>query len=205
MDIDRIPLDDAPSLCAAEKAQTTAVFQLESRGMKDLIRRLQPDNIEDMIALVALFRPGPLESGMVDDFINRKHGRAKVAYPHPDFEHENLKEILEPTYGVIVYQEQVMQIAQALSGYTLGGADMLRRAMGKKKPEEMAKQRDTFREGAISQGVDPDLAMKIFDLVEKFAGYGFNKSHSAGVMPWCRTRPIVAETGIIRRPLWRRY
>ena len=179
VDINRIPLDDAPSYTLLKKAQTTAVFQLESRGMKDLIRRLQPDNIEDMIALVALFRPGPLESGMVDDFINRKHGRAKVAYPHPDFEHENLKEILEPTYGVIVYQEQVMQIAQALSGYTLGGADMLRRAMGKKKPEEMAKQRDTFREGAISQGVDPDLAMKIFDLVEKFAGYGFNKSHSA--------------------------
>ena len=179
VDINRIPLDDAPSYTLLKKAQTTAVFQLESRGMKDLIRRLQPDNIEDMIALVALFRPGPLESGMVDDFINRKHGRAKVAYPHPDFEHESLKEILEPTYGVIVYQEQVMQIAQALSGYTLGGADMLRRAMGKKKPEEMAKQRDTFREGAISQGVDPDLAMKIFDLVEKFAGYGFNKSHSA--------------------------
>ncbi|MFY9178745.1 MAG: DNA polymerase III subunit alpha, partial [Venatoribacter sp.] len=179
VDISRIPLDDAPSFTLLKSAQTTAVFQLESRGMKDLIRRLQPDNIEDMIALVALFRPGPLESGMVDDFINRKHGRAKVAYPHPDFEHECLKEILEPTYGVIVYQEQVMQIAQALSGYTLGGADMLRRAMGKKKPEEMAKQRDTFREGAISQGVDGELAMKIFDLVEKFAGYGFNKSHSA--------------------------
>lgn len=179
IDISRIPLDDPASYKLLKKAQTTAVFQLESRGMKDLIRRLQPDNIEDMIALVALFRPGPLESGMVDDFINRKHGRAKVAYPHPDFEHECLKEILEPTYGVIVYQEQVMQIAQALSGYTLGGADMLRRAMGKKKPEEMAKQRDTFREGAISQGVDGELAMKIFDLVEKFAGYGFNKSHSA--------------------------
>ena len=179
VDISQIPLDDEPSYKLLKAAQTTAVFQLESRGMKDLIRRLQPDNIEDMIALVALFRPGPLESGMVDDFINRKHGRAKVAYPHPDFEHESLKEILEPTYGVIVYQEQVMQIAQALSGYTLGGADMLRRAMGKKKPEEMAKQRDTFRDGAVSQGVDPDLAMKIFDLVEKFAGYGFNKSHSA--------------------------
>ncbi|MAK92749.1 MAG: DNA polymerase III subunit alpha [Oceanospirillaceae bacterium] len=179
IDIAHIPLDDQPSYDLLKAAKTTAVFQLESRGMKDLIRRLQPDNIEDMIALVALFRPGPLESGMVDDFINRKHGRAQVAYPHPDFQHENLKEILEPTYGVIVYQEQVMQIAQALSGYTLGGADMLRRAMGKKKPEEMAKQRDTFREGAISQGVDPELAMKIFDLVEKFAGYGFNKSHSA--------------------------
>tara|TARA_B110000196_G_scaffold139357_1_gene120773 strand:- start:565 stop:2127 length:1563 start_codon:yes stop_codon:yes gene_type:complete len=116
---------------------------------------------------------------MVDDFINRKHGRAEVAYPHPDYQHESLKGILEPTYGVIVYQEQVMQIAQVLAGYTLGGADMLRRAMGKKKPEEMEKQRGTFREGAISVGVDPDLAMKIFDLVEKFAGYGFNKSHSA--------------------------
>ena len=179
IDISRIPLDDAPSFALLKRAQTTAVFQLESRGMKDLVRRLQPDNIEDMIALVALFRPGPLESGMVDDFINRKHGKAKVAYPHPDFEHENLKEILEPTYGVIVYQEQVMQIAQALAGYTLGGADMLRRAMGKKKPEEMAEQREIFREGSIKQGVDPELAMKIFDLVEKFAGYGFNKSHSA--------------------------
>jgi DNA polymerase-3 subunit alpha len=132
-----------------------------------------------MIALVALFRPGPLESGMVDDFINRKHGRAEVAYPHPDFQHESLKEILEPTYGVIVYQEQVMQIAQVLANYTLGGADMLRRAMGKKKPEEMAKQRQTFREGAEAINVDGDLAMKIFDLVDKFAGYGLNKSHSA--------------------------
>jgi DNA polymerase-3 subunit alpha len=179
VEIEHIPLDDAPSFKLLKDAQTTAVFQLESRGMKDLIRRLQPDNIEDLIALVALFRPGPLESGMVDDFINRKHGRAKVAYPHPDFEHESLKEVLEPTYGVIVYQEQVMQIAQVLAGYSLGGADMLRRAMGKKKPEEMAKQRDTFRDGAVSIGVDPDLAMKIFDLVEKFAGYGFNKSHSA--------------------------
>jgi len=179
IDIDHIPLDDRASFELLKTAETTAVFQLESRGMKDLIRRLEPDNLEEMIALVALFRPGPLESGMVDDFINRKHGRAEVAYPHPDFQHESLKEILEPTYGVIVYQEQVMQIAQTLAGYTLGGADMLRRAMGKKKPEEMAKQRDTFREGAQSIGVDPDLAMKIFDLVEKFAGYGFNKSHSA--------------------------
>ena len=177
--IEEIDLHDKECIEYLKTAQTTAVFQLESRGMKDLVRRLQPDNLEDMIALVALFRPGPLESGMVDDFINRKHGRAEVAYPHPDFQHESLKGILEPTYGVIVYQEQVMQIAQVLAGYTLGGADMLRRAMGKKKPEEMEKQRGTFREGAISVGVDPDLAMKIFDLVEKFAGYGFNKSHSA--------------------------
>jgi len=177
--IEEIPLDDPASYKLLKEAKTTAVFQLESRGMKDLIRRLEPDNIEEMIALVALFRPGPLESGMVDDFINRKKGRAQVAYPHPDYQHDSLKETLEPTYGVIVYQEQVMQIAQILAGYTLGGADMLRRAMGKKKPEEMAKQRETFREGAISIGNDPDLAMKIFDLVEKFAGYGFNKSHSA--------------------------
>ncbi len=177
--IEEVPLDDKASFDLLKEAKTTAVFQLESRGMKDLVRRLVPDNIEEMIALVALFRPGPLESGMVDDFINRKHGRAEVAYPHPDFQHESLTKVLEPTFGVIVYQEQVMQIAQVLAGYTLGGADMLRRAMGKKKPEEMAKQRETFRLGAISVGVDPDLAMKIFDLVEKFAGYGFNKSHSA--------------------------
>ena len=179
LDISAIPLDDPKTFGLLKRAETTAVFQLESRGMKDLIKRLQPDNIEDLIALVALFRPGPLESGMVDDFINRKHGRAQVAYPDAKFQHPSLKPVLEPTYGVIVYQEQVMQIAQVLAGYTLGGADMLRRAMGKKKPEEMAKQRSVFAEGAKNQGVDPDLAMKIFDLVEKFAGYGFNKSHSA--------------------------
>ena len=179
LDIARIPLVDAPTYQLLKRAETTAVFQLESRGMKDLIKRLQPDNLEDMIALVALFRPGPLDSGMVDDFVNRKHGRAEVAYPDAQYQHEWLKPILEPTYGVIVYQEQVMQIAQELAGYSLGGADMLRRAMGKKKPEEMAKQRVSFEEGAKSKGVDPTLAMKIFDLVEKFAGYGFNKSHSA--------------------------
>lgn len=177
--IEAIPLDDTKTFKLLKAAETTAVFQLESRGMKDLIKRLQPDNIEDMIALVALFRPGPLDSGMVDDFVNRKHGRAKVAYPDAKYQHEKLEPILKPTYGVIVYQEQVMQIAQELAGYSLGGADMLRRAMGKKKPEEMAKQRSTFEEGAKGEGVDPDLAMKIFDLVEKFAGYGFNKSHSA--------------------------
>ncbi len=179
LDINAIPLDDPKTYALLKRAETTAVFQLESRGMKDLIKRLQPDNIEDLIALVALFRPGPLESGMVDDFINRKHGRAQVAYPDAKFQHPSLKPVLEPTYGVIVYQEQVMQIAQVLAGYTLGGADMLRRAMGKKKPEEMAKQRAVFEEGAKKQGVDPELAIRIFDLVEKFAGYGFNKSHSA--------------------------
>jgi DNA polymerase III subunit alpha len=179
IDIAFIPLDDPATYKMLKTAETTAVFQLESRGMKDLIKRLRPDNIEDLTALVALFRPGPLQSGMVDDFINRKHGRAQVAYPDAKYQHEKLKPILAPTYGVIVYQEQVMQIAQELAGYTLGGADMLRRAMGKKKPEEMAKQREVFESGAKEQGIDPELAIKIFDLVEKFAGYGFNKSHSA--------------------------
>ncbi len=177
--IEAIDLADPRSFRTLQNSETTAVFQLESRGMKDLIKRLQPDCFEDIIALVALFRPGPLQSGMVDNFIDRKHGREAISYPDEKWQHESLKEILEPTYGIILYQEQVMQIAQVLSGYTLGGADMLRRAMGKKKPEEMAKQRTTFEEGAIKNGVDGELAMKIFDLVEKFAGYGFNKSHSA--------------------------
>jgi len=179
IDINSIPLVDKRSFDLLQKADTTAVFQLESRGMKDLIRRLQPDCFEDMIALVALFRPGPLQSGMVDNFIDRKRGREAISYPDATWQHDSLKPILEPTYGIILYQEQVMQIAQVLSGYSLGGADLLRRAMGKKKPEEMAKQRDTFQEGAAKNGIDPDLAIKIFDLVEKFAGYGFNKSHSA--------------------------
>ena len=177
--IESISLEDKESFETLMRAETTAVFQLESRGMKDLITRLQPDCFEDIIALVALFRPGPLQSGMVDNFINRKHGREEVSYPDAQWQHESLKDILEPTYGIILYQEQVMQIAQVLAGYTLGGADMLRRAMGKKKPEEMAKQRAGFEAGAVEQGVDGELAMKIFDLVEKFAGYGFNKSHSA--------------------------
>ncbi len=179
LDIMAIPLDDADSFTLLKKAETTAVFQLESRGMKDLIKRLLPDCFEDIVALVALFRPGPLQSGMVDDFINRKHGRAELAYPHPQYQHECLKPILEPTYGIILYQEQVMQIAQEMGGYTLGGADLLRRAMGKKKPEEMAKQRVLFMEGAEKKGFDNELSSNIFDLMEKFAGYGFNKSHSA--------------------------
>ena len=174
LDITAIPLDDRATFELLKRCQTTAVFQLESRGMKDLIRRLQPDTFEEIVALVALFRPGPLQSGMVDDFIDRKHGRARVAYPHRD-----LEPILKPTYGVILYQEQVMQIAQVLAGYTLGGADLLRRAMGKKMPEEMAKQRATFTDGALARGVDEGTATHIFDLMEKFAGYGFNKSHSA--------------------------
>ncbi|MGS2742686.1 DNA polymerase III subunit alpha [Halomonas sp. LS-001] len=179
LNIDAIPLDDKPTFEMLKRAETTAVFQLESRGMKELIKRLLPDSLDDMIALVALFRPGPLQSGMVDDFINRKHGRAEVSYPHPDYQHELLKPVLSPTYGIILYQEQVMQIAQVMAGYTLGQADMLRRAMGKKKPEEMAKQRAGFMEGCAENGIDKDLAGNIFDLVEKFAGYGFNKSHSA--------------------------
>ena len=179
LNIDSIPLDDAPTFEMLKRAETTAVFQLESRGMKELIKRLLPDSLDDMIALVALFRPGPLQSGMVDDFINRKHGRAEVSYPHPDYQHELLKPVLAPTYGIILYQEQVMQIAQVMAGYSLGQADMLRRAMGKKKPEEMAKQRDGFMDGCAANGIDKNLAGNIFDLVEKFAGYGFNKSHSA--------------------------
>jgi DNA polymerase-3 subunit alpha len=176
LSLNDLPMDDAPSYTLLKACTTTAVFQLESRGMKDLIRRLQPDCFEDIIALVALFRPGPLQSGMVEDFINRKHGRnqAAIDYLHPD-----LKSVLSPTYGVILYQEQVMQIAQVLAGYTLGGADLLRRAMGKKKAEEMAKQRSVFLEGARMRGVDERVSAHIFDLMEKFAGYGFNKSHSA--------------------------
>lgn len=179
LDIARIPLDDVKTFDLIKTGRTTGVFQLESSGMQNLIVKLRPDCFEDIIALVALFRPGPLDSGMVDNFINRKHGREKVSYPDAQFQHEWLEPVLKPTYGVILYQEQVMQIAQVLAGYTLGGADLLRRAMGKKKPEEMAKQRSVFKEGAEKKGVDGDLAMKIFDLVEKFAGYGFNKSHSA--------------------------
>ncbi|MFW5443266.1 MAG: DNA polymerase III subunit alpha [Methylococcaceae bacterium] len=174
VDITQIPRDDETTYQEIFiKCQTTAVFQLESRGMKDLIRKLKPDCFDDIIALVALFRPGPLESGMVDDYINVKHG-AKAEYAHP-----LLEPILSPTNGVILYQEQVMQIARELAGYTLGGADMLRRAMGKKKPEEMAKQRTIFTEGAINNQIDESIATYVFDLMEKFAGYGFNKSHSA--------------------------
>jgi DNA polymerase-3 subunit alpha len=174
--IEKIPMDDEETFALLKRCETTAVFQLESRGMKELIKRLQPDNFDEIVALVALFRPGPLQSGMVDDFINRKHdrGNKQIDYLHPD-----LQPILEPTYGVILYQEQVMQIAQVLAGYTLGEADLLRRAMGKKKPEEMAKQRTVFLDGASKRGVDQALASHIFDLMEKFAGYGFNKSHSA--------------------------
>ena len=172
--IEDIPLDDEKSFELLQAAKTTAVFQLESHGMKELIKRLHPDVFEDIIALVALYRPGPLQSGMVDDFVARKKGDQKVTFMHPD-----LEPILKPTYGVIVYQEQVMQIAQVLAGYSLGGADMLRRAMGKKKPEEMAKQRSIFMEGSEKNNVEAHNATEIFDIMEMFAEYGFNKSHSA--------------------------
>ncbi len=180
LDMAALPMNDVATYQLLQRGDTTAVFQLESRGMKDLIRRLQPDCFEDIVALVALFRPGPLQSGMVDDFIARKKadrgapGAGIIDYLHPD-----LQPVLAPTYGVILYQEQVMQIAQVLAGYTLGGADLLRRAMGKKKPEEMAQQRSVFVEGATTRGVEGNVAAYIFDLMEKFAGYGFNKSHSA--------------------------
>ncbi|GMR15498.1 MAG: DNA polymerase III subunit alpha [Gammaproteobacteria bacterium] len=172
--LEDLPMDDAKTYELLQDCRTTAVFQLESRGMKDLIRKLQPDNFNEIIALVALFRPGPLESGMVGDYIERKHGRAVVSFPHND-----LEPILRPTYGVILYQEQVMQIAQVLAGYSLGDADILRRAMGKKKAAVMAKQRLVFVDGAAERGVSDDLANYIFDQMETFAGYGFNKSHSA--------------------------
>ena len=174
--ISALPMEDQATYALLKSTRTTAVFQLESRGMKDLIRRLQPDRFGDIVALVALFRPGPLQSGMVDDFIARKHDTtgATIDYLHPD-----LKPVLEATYGVILYQEQVMQIAQILAGYTLGGADLLRRAMGKKKAEEMANQRSFFVNGSVARGVPDAQATMIFDLMEKFAGYGFNKSHSA--------------------------
>jgi len=176
VDIRNIPMDDAKTFRLLQEVKTRAVFQLESRGMSDLVKRLQPDHFDDLVALVALFRPGPLQSGMVDDFVARKHdtNKADIDYLHPD-----LTSVLEPTYGVILYQEQVMQIAQVLAGYTLGGADLLRRAMGKKKAEEMAKQREIFLTGATERGVAEFTATRIFDLMEKFAGYGFNKSHSA--------------------------
>jgi len=176
LDMSRLPLEDAKTYTLLRSGRTTGIFQLESRGMRDLIRRLLPDRFGDIVALVALFRPGPLQSGMVDDFIDRKHAPVgqKIDYLHPALEF-----ILRPTYGVILYQEQVMQIAQVLAGYTLGGADLLRRAMGKKKAEEMAEQRAIFVNGAVANQVPEAQATHIFDLMEKFAGYGFNKSHSA--------------------------
>jgi len=174
LDITTLPLDDPATYALFARGDSVAVFQFESRGMRELLKRAKPDRFEDIIALAALFRPGPLGSGMDREWCDRKHGITAVSYPHPA-----LEPVLAPTYGVIVYQEQVMQIAQVLAGYSLGGADLLRRAMGKKKPEEMAKERAKFEAGAAERGVDPRTATQIFDLMEKFAEYGFNKSHSA--------------------------
>ena len=173
-DLNALPFTDAGAYQILKDANTTAIFQVESEGMKKLLKKLAPDRFEDIIAVLALYRPGPLGSGMVDDFILRKKGQQAIDYFHPD-----LKACLEPTYGVIVYQEQVMQISQIIGGYTLGGADMLRRAMGKKKAEEMALHRATIAEGAAKKGYDPALAEQLFDLMTKFAEYGFNKSHTA--------------------------
>lgn len=175
LELEDLPLDDKATYeQVLTEGKTTAVFQLESSGMKKYLKQLKPNNIDDVIAMCALYRPGPLGSGMVEEFIDRKHGIKEVIYDHP-----YLEPILESTYGVIVYQEQVMQISQAMAGYSLGGADMLRRAMGKKKPEEMAKQREIFLNGAKEKEIDDDIAGSVFDLMEKFAEYGFNKSHSA--------------------------
>ncbi|HLL21838.1 MAG TPA: DNA polymerase III subunit alpha, partial [Kofleriaceae bacterium] len=174
LDIDHVPKEDADVFKMISRGDTTGVFQLESSGFREILKKLKPDCLEDIVAAVALYRPGPLEGGMVDDFIDRKHGRKKVEYPHA-----SLEEVLADTYGVIVYQEQVMQIAQVLGGYSLGGADLLRRAMGKKKPEEMAKQKEKFMAGAKEKGIDPKIADQVFELMAFFAGYGFNRSHSA--------------------------
>ncbi len=174
LDPDTFPLDDTKTYELFGKGHTSGVFQFESQGMRDILRRYQPSRVEDLCALNALYRPGPIQGGMIDDFIDRKHGRKRVAYDLPE-----LKEILEETLGVIVYQEQVMQISNRLAGYSLGDADLLRRAMGKKKAEEMAKQRDRFLRGARERNFPQHKIEKIFDLMEQFAGYGFNKSHSA--------------------------
>ena len=172
LQLETLPLDDQETYRIFATGNTTAVFQFESRGMRDLVRRARPDRFEDLIALVALFRPGPME--LIPEFIERKHGRSRVAYLDP-----RLEPILSPTYGIMVYQEQVMQIAQAMGGYTLGAADLLRRAMGKKLPEEMAKHRSSFVAGAAANSLPERKSNELFDLMEKFAGYGFNKSHAA--------------------------
>ena len=173
LDIDNLTLDDEATYKLFSRGDTTAIFQFESHGMRDILRRYQPTRIEDLTALNALYRPGPIQGGMIDDFINRKHGKTKVAYELPQ-----LKEILEETYGVILYQEQVMQIANLLASFSLGEADLLRRAMGKKKKEEMAAQRAKFLAGCEKNKIPEKKAVRIFDLMEEFAGYGFNKSHS---------------------------
>jgi len=174
LDMAAIPLDDDAVYRMISAADVTGVFQLESSGFRDLLKKLKPDCFEDIVAAGALYRPGPIEGGMVDDFVERKHGRKKVEYPHAV-----LEPILKDTYGVIVYQEQVMQISSAMAGYSLGQADLLRRAMGKKKAEAMAKEKASFMSGAAAKTIDAKIAEGVFDLMEKFAGYGFNRSHSA--------------------------
>ena len=174
IDIDRLPMDDRKTYDLLKRTETVGVFQLESRGMKDLIRRLQPDSIDDIIALVALYRPGPMQNEADKDYVERKHGRAPISYPHPD-----LEPVLRGTFGVVIYQEQVMQIAQVLAGFSLGQADILRKAMGKKNPAEMARVRDQFLAGAAAHGVEAALANRLFEQMATFAGYAFNKSHSA--------------------------
>jgi DNA polymerase-3 subunit alpha len=173
LDLDGLPLDDAPTYALFSRAETSGIFQFESHGMRDILRKYQPARLEDLTALNALYRPGPIQGGMIDDFIQRKHGKKRVTYELPE-----VKDILEETYGVILYQEQVMQIANRLAGFSLGDADILRRAMGKKKPEEMAKQKEKFLTGCAARNVPPKKAERIFDLMAEFAGYGFNKSHS---------------------------
>ncbi|MFT8229866.1 MAG: DNA polymerase III subunit alpha [Enterobacterales bacterium] len=178
ININNINLDDKKIFKELKLANTTGIFQLDSKGMKNLIIKLKPDKFEDLIALVALFRPGPLQSGMVKNFINRKNGLEKIHYPDPRWEHSSLKSVLNTTYGVILYQEQVIQIAQILAGYTTSSADLLRQSMANKDPKEMKKQRLIFKQGASNLGIDSKLSTQIFNLVEKFSGYGFNKSHS---------------------------
>ncbi|MGH8650011.1 MAG: DNA polymerase III subunit alpha, partial [Burkholderiales bacterium] len=172
LDADGFPLDDPKTFQLLSEARTSGVFQLESAGMRDLLRRLRPERLEDVIALVALYRPGPME--MIPDFINRRHGRVKINYDHPLME-----KYLKETYGVMVYQEQVMQIGSEMAGFTMGEADILRRAMGKKNPELMDRQREKFVQGAVTRHVPRAKAERIFDLMAQFAGYGFNKSHAA--------------------------
>ena len=175
VDLENIPLDDEETYKKVfQAALTSGIFQFESSGMRDMLRRYKPERLEELTALTALFRPGPIQGGMTDEFIERKWGRRKVEYMLPEIE-----PVLRETMGVIVYQEQVMQIANVLANYSLGEADMLRRAMGKKNPEEMAKQRDRFVGGAVEQGHPKDVVVELFDQMEKFAGYGFNKSHAA--------------------------
>ncbi|QJC30837.1 DNA polymerase III subunit alpha [Enterobacteriaceae endosymbiont of Macroplea appendiculata] len=178
--LQNLKLDDIKIFNFLKKANTVGIFQLESKGIQELIKHLQPDNFEDIVSLLALFRPGPLQSGMVENFINRKHGKEIISYPDKVWQHDKLKPILQSTYGIILYQEQVMQIAQVLSGYSLGQADVLRRVISKKQHQEMIKQRSLFLHGAKKMNTNKTLVMKIFNFLEKFSAYGFNKSHSVG-------------------------